>query len=181
MKILFVRHGQSVANANLIVGTPETLLTQAGIDQAHVTGQKLRSEHVTAIVCSPFIRARQTAEAIAEELGMSTSDITVIDELGERRMGELEGQPKKYDTAYFYENDAESGFETHDELLKRLIVAVDKVKSVAESTPDTTVVVGHATSGFFFLQVAKGHRTYAECDTYFRIGNAEPIEVELGK
>ncbi len=179
MNILFVRHGQSEANANVTVGTPETLLTQAGIEQAHVTGQNLRAKNVTAIVCSPFIRARQTAEAIAEELNFPASNITIIDQLHERRMGELEGHPKLVDTAFFYENDTEFGFESHANLLKRLSVALEKVKSIAETTSGTTIVVGHATSGFFFLQMAKGHKTYAECDKFFQMDNAGFVEVKV--
>ena len=70
MKILFVRHGKSLANANLTVGTPTTSLAEEVLEQARKTGQDLRGENVSTIVCSPFIRAQQTAELIAAELGL---------------------------------------------------------------------------------------------------------------
>jgi hypothetical protein len=41
MKILFVRHGESEANAKLYVGAPESPLSEKGLEQARITGQKL--------------------------------------------------------------------------------------------------------------------------------------------
>ena len=179
MKVLYVRHGKSTANTSGIVGTPDVQLAEEGIGQAHALGQDLRNHEVTNIVCSPFIRAQQTAEIIAGELGILVEHIEVIDELHERRMGELEGKPKQQDTAYFYENDAEKGFESHAELIARMQVAVDKVKEVAERAKGTIVMVGHATSGFYFLQVAKGKTRFEDFDPINQMSNTEFIEVEF--
>ncbi|MGH7241447.1 MAG: histidine phosphatase family protein [Candidatus Saccharimonadales bacterium] len=179
MKILFVRHGKSLANASAVVGTPETPLAEEGIEQARTTGQDLRSQNVTAIVCSPFIRAQQTAEIIAAELGIAVHDITVIDELHERRMGKLEGHPKQHPTEFFYENDTDLGFESQADLITRLQAALGKVKEIASNTTGSTVVVGHATSGFYLLQVAKGRLQFAEFDDPNQMNNAEFVEMEL--
>ena len=178
MKLLFVRHGKSLANAASTIGTPDTPLAEEGIEQAHTTGRDLKSQHVTAIVCSPFPRARQTAEIIAGELGLPIASITLVDELHERRMGELEGGPKRHETAFFYENDATLGFESHADLIHRMQTALRKVEKIAEQTPGVTVVVGHATSGFFFLQVAKGKSRYGDFDEHFQMDNAAFVEVE---
>lgn len=179
MRILYVRHGKSMANASATIGEPDTPLAEEGLEQARVTGQDLKDQSVTAIVCSPFKRAQQTAEIIAGELGIPIHDITVIDELHERRMGELEGGPKAFPTEYFYQNDSEHGFETQSALIARLQTAIKKVKAIAEHTEGTTIVVGHATSGFYFLQVAKGRTSFAEFDPVNQMNNAEFIEVEL--
>ena len=181
MKLLFVRHGKSLANASAMVGTPVTTLAEEGIEQARVTGRELRSQNITAIVCSSFIRAQQTAEVIAGELGIPLHSITVIDELHERRMGELEGHPKLHETAFFYENDTELGFESQANLIARLQVALTKVKEIANNTSGTTVVVGHATSGFYLLQVAKGNTSFAEFDPISQMDNAEFVEICSGE
>ena len=133
---------------------------------------------MTAIACSPFLRAQQTAELIAGELGLGVHDITIIDELHERRMGELEGGPKNHETSFFYQNDTDFGFESQADLIARVSTALKEVKQLAAKTDGTTVVVGHATSGFYFLQVAKGHHSFEEFDHVSQMDNAEFIEVQ---
>jgi uncharacterized phosphatase len=179
MRILFVRHGKSIANATAVVGTPDTPLSEEGLEQARTTGQDLRSENVSKIICSPFIRAQQTAEIIAGELGLPLSDIEIIPDFYERRMGDLEGKPKQHETAYFYENDTENNFEPQQALIERMQKALVEIKVIASKTNGTTVVVGHATSGFYFLQVAKGKKAFTEFDPFSQINNAEFIEVAL--
>ena len=179
MKILYVRHGKSVANANLTIGKPDTPLAEEGLEQARVTGQDLRSHNVTAIVCSSFIRAQQTAEIIAAELGIPIHDITSIDELHERRMGSLEGESREsYGTSYFYDNDTDNNFESHDAVIARSQLALQKVIAVAEQTAGCTVVVGHAVSGFFLLQVAKGKSQYSDFEPFNQLNNAEIVEIK---
>jgi len=181
MKLLFVRHGKSLANADDIVGTPDTPLAEEGIEQARVTGQDLRSQNVTALVCSSFIRAQQTAEIIAGEVGVPIADITVVDELRERRMGELEGHPKRHETAFFFENNTALGFESQAALIERMSRALQRVKEIAAKTAGTTVVVGHATSGFYLLQVAKGHTKFEDFEPVNEMNNAEFVEIETGE
>lgn len=181
MKILFVRHGKSIANATGMVGTPDTRLAEEGLEQARATGEDLKGQDVTAIVCSPFIRAQQTAETIAAELGIGIDEISIIDELHERRMGELEGKPKQHDTEFFFANDTNSGFESQHDLINRLTIALDKVLVIAERTKGTTVVVGHATSGFYFQQIAKGKTRFLDFDPINQMNNAEFIEVQLDR
>jgi broad specificity phosphatase PhoE len=179
MKILFVRHGTSLANAGGIVGLPTVRLAEEGLEQARKTGQDLQRENVTRIVCSPFIRAQQTAEIIAGEIGIPLDQITIIEELHERRMGDLEGKPKVHETPYFYQNDSEHGFETQAELIARMQRALQKITEIAKNTDGATVAVGHATSGFYLLQVAKGKKTFSEFDPVSQMSNAEFVEVEL--
>ena len=182
MKLLFVRHGKSLANANATIGVPDTHLAEEGIEQARKTGQDLRDKNVTAIACSPFIRAQQTAELIAGELGIAISDITIIDELHERRMGELEGGPRRHDTIkteFFYDNDTEFGFESQAQLIARINIALDKVKDIARQTSGATLVVGHAVSGFYSLQITQGKQKLSDFDTVNQMDNAEFIELEL--
>lgn len=179
MSILYVRHGMSIANASWKVATPTTPLAEEGLEQARVTGQDLKGYGVTNIVCSPFIRAQQTAEIIAGELGIPISNTVVVDELHERRMGELEGGPDSYEVAFFYSNDTDRGFEPQQDLIARVGTALDRVKQIADTATGATIVVGHAISGFYFLQVAKGKTKFEDFDPINEMGNAEFVEVEI--
>lgn len=164
-----------------MVGGPDTRLAEEGLAQARATGEDLKGQDVSAIVCSPFIRAQQTAEIIAAELGISLDEISIIAELRERRMGELEGKPKQHDTEFFFANDTNASFESQHDLISRLTVALDKVLAIAEQTEGTTVVVGHATSGFYFQQIAKGKTQFLDFDPINQMNNAEFIEVQLNR
>ena len=57
--------------------------------------------------------------------------------------------------------------------------ATGKVWQIAEKAAGTVVVVGHATSGFYFLQIAKGKTRFVDFDPINQMSNAEFIEVEL--
>ena len=174
-----MRHGKSIANATAVVGTPDTPLAEEGLEQARITGQDLKNENVTKIVCSPFIRAQQTAEIIAGELGIALSDIQIIPDFYERRMGDLEGKPKQHETAYFYDNDLGNNFEPQQDLIERMQRALVEIKKVASKTTGATAAVGHATSGFYFLQIAKGKETYQDFDPFNQMNNAEFVEVDV--
>jgi phosphohistidine phosphatase len=67
MKLLLVRHAEAAS------GTPDELrpLTTEGRAQASSLGERLRSEGVepSAILTSPLLRARETGELLARELG----------------------------------------------------------------------------------------------------------------
>lgn len=179
MKILFVRHGKSSANEQGLVGTPDAKLVEEGLAQAKKTGEDLKNESVSTIVCSPFIRAQQTAEIIAGELGIPLNEIIVLEELGERRMGKLEGKLKEHATEFFYENDTEHGFESQKDLIARMGVALEKITAIAEKAKGTTLVVGHATSGFYLLQVAKGKKRFEDFEPVSQLNNSEFTEVKL--
>lgn len=177
MRILFVRHGKSIANATGMIGVPDTPLAEEGLEQARLTGQDLRAQNVTHIVCSPFLRAQQTAEIIAGEVGVPLHEISIIDELHERRMGGLEGKPKAHETEFFYKNDTDFGFESQVDLIARLQIALAKIRAIAEATDGAVVVVGHAASGFYLRQVAKGRTSYSDFDPYNQMDNAEFVEL----
>jgi probable phosphoglycerate mutase len=177
--VYFVRHGKSIANATGRIGEPGTPLAEEGLEQARITGQDLKAMNVSTILCSPLIRAQQTAEIIAGEVGVPVNRIKIIEGLHERRMGELEGKPKQYESSFFIRNDAELGFETHAELIARCELALDKIRQALAQSDGSVVVVGHAVSGLFLQQVARGHQRVDDFDTHVHISNAEYIELPI--
>jgi broad specificity phosphatase PhoE len=71
MLLYLVRHGETNANAlGQIQGQLDTELSPLGKRQAKAVSERLAGEEIDAIVCSPLRRARDTAAAIAERLGL---------------------------------------------------------------------------------------------------------------
>jgi phosphohistidine phosphatase SixA len=75
VKILLVRHCEAAP------GSPDELrtLTPAGHAAARALGERLAGTRPAAVLCSPLVRARQTAEAIAQACGV---DAEADDRLG---------------------------------------------------------------------------------------------------
>jgi broad specificity phosphatase PhoE len=68
MELYLVRHGQSEGNIGRT--SPDPPLTELGIKQARWTALRFRGVRLNRIYASPFLRAIQTAEIIADELDM---------------------------------------------------------------------------------------------------------------
>jgi probable phosphoglycerate mutase len=92
MEILLVRHGESEANAEgRLQGSLDYPLSERGRAQARQLGAWLRSTETgwDAALCSPLLRAKQTADIVCEETGRPSA--TVEPELHEILAGDLEG------------------------------------------------------------------------------------------
>lgn len=85
MRALFLRHGESVHNADRS-GEPSAhsdrdRLTEKGLEQAHAAGAGLRELGVTRLLSSPLRRARETAQAVGDALGLDAEEIDYTGEL----------------------------------------------------------------------------------------------------
>lgn len=68
MKIYFVRHGQTEWNLKKrIQGRADKPLNEQGKQQAIETRQNLISKDIDLIICSPLLRAVETAEIINKD------------------------------------------------------------------------------------------------------------------
>lgn len=67
MRLFLVRHAEAAP------GDPDELrrLTDAGRAAARALGERLAAESLEAVVCSPHLRARETAEPIAVAAGLT--------------------------------------------------------------------------------------------------------------
>lgn len=69
MTIYFVRHGEGHHNANNLYSLPDFELTQKGKQEARAAGERLKHLPIELLIVSSFIRTKQTAEIINEEIG----------------------------------------------------------------------------------------------------------------
>lgn len=109
-KIILLRHGLSTGNEKgIIQGQKDYPLAEEGIEQSHSLVRYWKDHDVSfdAIIASPLLRAKQTAEIIASAM---TLPINFDEAWCERQSGKAEGKPysdvklqyadQPHDTAY---------------------------------------------------------------------------------
>jgi probable phosphoglycerate mutase len=87
--IYVVRHGETEWNAiNKVLGRTDIPLNFRGMDQARELARSLTDLKVDVFLCSPLTRTRQTADAIAEVIGIPYE---IDNRLIEQDFGKFEG------------------------------------------------------------------------------------------
>jgi broad specificity phosphatase PhoE len=196
-RMVLLRHGRSLANdKGLIVSRPEHAreaygLTPVGHEQVARNVEHARAEGLlpppVAVVSSPLLRARESAEVAARLLA---TRVSVDSRLTERDFGELElGDDELYGRVW----DADAADPTHGrwgvesvvEVLRRAGAVVEELSLEA---PDTTVVLcTHGDVASTLLCASKGvslglHRTVGALETgaLEQVPAVEPILEALG-
>jgi broad specificity phosphatase PhoE len=102
VRLLLIRHGQSVGNAaQRIQGWDDQPLTDVGRAQAVALARHLADRYnVCSLYCSPLLRARETAEIIAGQLGLT---VQCDDRLKEHDCGAITGMCFEEVAAHFPE------------------------------------------------------------------------------
>lgn len=89
--LLLVRHGLTAATGHTLAGwTPGVHLDERGRAQAAALGARLAPVRLDAVVTSPLERCVETAQAVADAVGVP---VTVDERFGECRYGEWTGRP----------------------------------------------------------------------------------------
>ncbi|MDP2964602.1 MAG: histidine phosphatase family protein [Pelolinea sp.] len=90
LTLYLVRHGESVSNFNnVFIGrSVDPALTETGLQQARSLAESLRGKKVAAIFSSTLLRARQTAQIVADEVGLPVTHSKDLIEVG---LGLLDG------------------------------------------------------------------------------------------
>jgi broad specificity phosphatase PhoE len=87
--ILICRHGETAWNRERrIMGSLDIPLSEEGLRQCELLGRVLGGFGITRIVSSPLLRAEQTANVLAEHLGV---DVSFDGDLEEVRFGRWQG------------------------------------------------------------------------------------------
>jgi putative hydrolase of HD superfamily len=140
-KLYFVRHGFSQMNElGQWAGRINTPLTDKGRVQAKQAGQAAKDLGIDYIVTSPLVRAYETAQIIAHQIGYPLDKVHTSSLFIERDFGAAEGQPYNPDL----DLDGIADIETTDTLLNRAHLALEFLQTVPGKT---ILVVGHGAIG----------------------------------
>lgn len=91
--IYITRHGQTDWNLmKKVMGRCDEPLNETGLNQAEETRNNLMNTNIDLIICSPLMRARQTADVINRNRNIP---IIYDDRIIERNFGEFEGMETK--------------------------------------------------------------------------------------
>lgn len=140
---LIARHGQSLFNVDKVVNGDPDLdrgLSEQGIEEAQRLGSQIAALPLDLVAVSPFPRALQTANIALD--GRKVPHL-VDDDLGDVRIGELEGKSlDDYRAAPAHANRKERfpGGESLDEAALRYVAAFERLLG---REGRTTLVVCH--------------------------------------
>ena len=140
--VYFTRHGETVWNVeNKICGVTDIALTDRGREQARALGRQLAAgeQGITRILCSPLVRARETAQLIAAETGLP---LAVDVRLREQAFGRYEGTPRNgpaFALAKLHFADRFGGGESMMQLAARVYSLLDELAARG----DTCLLVAH--------------------------------------
>jgi len=188
--LYFVRHGEADSNLHGRFGGHSTVpLTTRGRRQAQLTAHALSPLRPTALVSSDLVRARQTADTIAESCGLS---VELEPGMRERSLGVFDGlafaeaearYPEAWRRLQSRDPDAiPDGAETTDGVYARVTAAIDGL--VERHAGGRIVVVTHGLALFHaFSHVcglgspARHHRVFVLVDN----ASITHVEHQLGE
>lgn len=190
MRLYFVRHGESEANVLEVFSNRglEHGLTQRGQVQAVSLAQKLAGRQIIRLFTSPILRATQTAEILAEMLGVPCE---VTNALREYDCGILEGRSdpaswqiyravfREWTELGHWERRIEGG-ESLVEIRERFVPFLEEVVAQHKDSPGGVVLVGH---GGLYHSMLPLVLVNVGLDTLQRhpIGNTEVVVAEPGQ
>jgi len=160
-EIYYSRHGITVDLENGIRNRPDTELTPAGREEARATGRQLLARFIVPkiIVCSGLVRARQSAEEIADVIGFDPAAIIEEDLFNERECGIAVGmRNKEIKRVYPGGFDDVPGAESTEALQARAAAMAAYLEAFEE---DTVLAVGHGVTGRAIARHYNG-RPYTE-------------------
>lgn len=124
-KVCLIRHGQTDWNLNNIIqGQEDIRINKTGAMQAEEAAEYLSSDNWDVIISSPLIRAKMTAEIIADKLGLK--EIVVVNDFIERNWGAATGLERNAVKSK-YPNEDVPGVEPWEELANRGMKALNNV------------------------------------------------------
>ena len=163
-RLLFVRHGQSIGNANkAFLGHTDLDLSPLGYKQAECTANYLKSIHIDCIHSSDLKRAHNTGKAYADMVGLPINDNPDLREIyaGDWENETFDNLEIKYPKSFVevWRNNIglahpDNG-ESVAELLDRVFKAIEKI--AIENDGKTVAVFAHATVLRSFFSMINGY------------------------
>ncbi len=134
MIVLLTRHGRTDWNdLKKVQGRADIGLDEEGIKQARKTGLALKNENIDLIICSPLLRAKETAMIINENRNIP---IIYDESISERDFGEFEGLNKDdFDFSGFWSYKKNKNYEKAENIkdfFDRVYNFLDRIKEEYE-------------------------------------------------
>lgn len=153
--VYFVRHGQSIDNAQPVFQSLDSPLSDKGRKQADSIAYRLSTIPFEILISSPVRRAKETAEAIAKR---ANKDIVYSDLFVERiKPSEIDGKSwtdenanklwRKWEESLYQSGFRVSDGENYDDTVARVDKALDFLKNLNESK------IAVVTHGYFLRAI----------------------------
>jgi valyl-tRNA synthetase len=167
--VLWARHGQSEANRDkLFQGKLNSPLTEQGINDAKKLAASMTGRNIVRIIASPLQRANNTAQIVAEKLGLT---VETWDDLFELDQGDLAGKSQSLagDTPpiqYALENETGESIETFYGRAQAIWKKIRSIKDQGE-----VLIVAHGLLGSALLAVERNIKADPQSFETFRQQN----------
>lgn len=153
-KYFVMRHGEGTHNTSKIASTgldSTAVLTDEGRKKAKATAEELKSKNIKRIYCSPLLRTKQTAEIVAEVIGIPKEQIVFDKRIKEIDAGDFDGKPFSF-TQFFrgielYDTPIEGG-ESPQDVKRRVGDFMTEINSKHQN--ENILILSH---GIFFETV----------------------------
>jgi broad specificity phosphatase PhoE len=147
-KVYLVRHGETEGNLGGYYQFSDTLLTPAGHKGAEAVAHRFRNIEIEQLVASPFVRAQQTAEYVAQVINKpiitceAFHEVLQSEQLRGVRFGTPEVQMYEKERALKFTDPSwnDGGAENFFDVLKRV---EEGVSFLEKSTANSILVVSH--------------------------------------
>jgi broad specificity phosphatase PhoE len=124
MKIYLIRHGETDWNLQgRFQGREDIPLNETGIKQAERCGEAFRGETFQAVITSPLIRAKKTAQIIAEYVDIDS--VMIEKDIIERDFSKVSGMTPKEREAFYASGEIDDK-EPFEDLSKRMLSCIKK-------------------------------------------------------
>jgi isoleucyl-tRNA synthetase len=152
-KYFLLRHGQTIyqkQGLKMNYGADENpvlSLTDEGIKMVKEAAEKLKKENISLIFSSPYERTMQTAETVAEVLGISKEEIKYDDRIVDINLGKFMGRPMEESFSFYFFGDKKfdnrpEGGESWDDILARVKSFLEDLEK--RYTGKNILIVSHA-------------------------------------
>ncbi len=161
--LYLMRHGRTQWNdMQLLQGTADIPLNDAGRDQAREARDLYRELEFDTVFCSPLVRARETCEILLEGRAV---DIRFDERLHEICFGEYEGKDNGYfgtdEPMHSFFRDPENyqapkGAETFDQLFQRVGAFYDECVRPRIERGERVLIVAHGAMNSALITLVRG-------------------------
>lgn len=151
LRVRCIRHGESAANAGRATSDPASIpLTELGEQQSHAIS-KCVAESPAIVICSPFLRAQQTAAPTLTQFPDVPSDIWPVQEFTYLAPARCEGtsaqQRRPWVHAYWNAYDPTlvdgPGAESFSAFIERVRDALNRLRMLHSASDTTAALFGH--------------------------------------